>query len=399
MKLFVTVVFLLLHLFKPVQSEVKEQYFGKSEGYPIARGFPFSYEPKYRVGAYSGRAIDEFFKDRDIYLSPTALERKTKSIKGNFPFNNNPEYLLDKHPLMALMLVKEGVIVYEGYRYGTNEKSRFNSESMAKSFTALAVGKALQDGYIKNLDEKIGDIVVEIKDSAVGNATIRQALNMVCGNKFKFGGPTAYEYLKTKFGGSGYSEYDNIFAYFKQLPQEVPGKNFSYDPHCSDALSMVVTKKTGKRLSKYFEEAIWKNLTTTDRGSWMNMNINRGIDSGANLFNASLHDFSQIALLMQNDGRVDDKQILEKKWIEQMIGDSVSVGAYPSRFKRYGYQTWIRNEDASSWYAFLGWNGQRIYIDKVSKSILIAIALEEDHVGDTDKFWDWFRGQSLKNIR
>lgn len=391
--------FLLLQIVRPVQAEVKEQYFGKSDGYPTARGFPFSYEPKYRVGAYSGRAIDEFFKDRDIYFPPTASERKIKSIKGNFPFNNNPDYLLDKHPLMALMLVKEGVIVYEGYRYETNSKSRFGSESMAKSFTALAVMKAVEEGYIKDLDEKIGDIVTEIKDSAVGNSTIRQALNMVCGNKFKFGGQSAHAHLRTKFGGPGYSEYSDIFTYFKQLPVETPGKNFSYDPHCSDALSMVITKKTGKRLSKYFEETIWKSLTTTDRGSWMNMTINRGLDSGANLFNASLHDFSQIALLMQNDGRVDDKQVVDKNLLDQMVGDSVPVGSYPSRFKRYGYQTWIRNEDANSWFAFLGWNGQRIYIDKISKSILIAIALEEDHVGDTDKFWEWFRGQPLKNIK
>jgi len=47
-------------------AEVKEDVYGKAQGYPIARGFPYSYEPKFRVGSYSGRATDEFYKDRDI---------------------------------------------------------------------------------------------------------------------------------------------------------------------------------------------------------------------------------------------------------------------------------------------------------------------------------------------
>jgi CubicO group peptidase (beta-lactamase class C family) len=235
------------------------------------------------------------------------------------------------------MLIKDGNIVFEKYQYGTNEKSRFNSESMAKSFTALAVGKAVEEGYIRNLDQKIDAIVPELVGSPVGKATVRQALNMVCGHKFKFGGDTAFEYLKIRFGGKDFTKYTSIYDYYRDLTPEEPGKKFSYDPHCTDALSMVISKTTGKRLGKYFEEKIWSNLNTLDRGSWMNMGINRSIDSGASQFNASIHDFSQIALMVLNDGLVDGRQVVSKEWINQMTSDTVPIGDYPSRYKKYGY--------------------------------------------------------------
>jgi len=38
-------------------------------------------------------------------------------------------------------------------------------------------------------------------------------------------------------------------------------------------------------------------------------------------------------------------------------------------------------------------------MDKASNSILIAIALEESHVGDTDRFWEWFVSKSISNLK
>ena len=78
----------------------------------------------------------------------------------------------------ALLVIRDGKIVFEDYRNRSTEADRFISFSMAKSITSLLVGIALDKGYIGSLDDQAGAYVPELRAGAYGDVTIRQLLQM-----------------------------------------------------------------------------------------------------------------------------------------------------------------------------------------------------------------------------
>ncbi len=140
-----------------------------------------------------------------------------------------------------------------------------------------------------------------------------------------------------------------------------------------------------------FEEQIWHRIGAESRAAWLNPTLHPELTSGANAFYASLRDYGRLALLFLNQGSHDSSNLVSSAWLKLMHTDRVDVGSYPSNFKRYGYQTWVRTQGDDSWYAGLGNHGQRFYIDPGSKSAMVIFALDESHIGASDKFWDQFR--------
>ncbi|MEL0211482.1 MAG: serine hydrolase domain-containing protein, partial [Novosphingobium sp.] len=81
----------------------------------------------------------------------------------------------------ALLIMKDGRIVTEIYRNGSNERTRFMGWSMTKSITSTLVGAALADGLITSLDDQIIKYLPELKGSGYDGVTIRQVLQMRSG--------------------------------------------------------------------------------------------------------------------------------------------------------------------------------------------------------------------------
>jgi CubicO group peptidase (beta-lactamase class C family) len=68
--------------------------------------------------------------------------------------------------------------VNERYFNGANDKSKFTSWSVAKSFTSTLVGLALADGKIKTLDDPVTNYLPELKGSGYDGKPIRYLLEM-----------------------------------------------------------------------------------------------------------------------------------------------------------------------------------------------------------------------------
>ena len=73
--------------------------------------------------------------------------------------------LLARSRTQGFQVIKDGKIVDERYFNGANDKSKFTSWSVAKSFTSTLVGLALADGKIKSIDEPVTNYLPELKGS------------------------------------------------------------------------------------------------------------------------------------------------------------------------------------------------------------------------------------------
>jgi CubicO group peptidase (beta-lactamase class C family) len=91
---------------------------------------------------------------------------------------------LQRRRITGLLILKNGEIVAERYRYGRTEDGRFLSFSMAKSVTSMLVGAALQRGVIASLDDAAGQYAKELAGSAYGDTPIRHLLRMSSGITF-----------------------------------------------------------------------------------------------------------------------------------------------------------------------------------------------------------------------
>jgi CubicO group peptidase (beta-lactamase class C family) len=86
------------------------------------------------------------------------LPRALRKLNVTYTFagkQHTLDDLLKRSRTQGFLVIKNGKIVDERYFNGANDKSKFTSWSVAKSFTSTLVGLALADGKIKSLDEPV----------------------------------------------------------------------------------------------------------------------------------------------------------------------------------------------------------------------------------------------------
>lgn len=384
------------------RAEVKEALYGKAQGYPFEAGWPLRVNPVNRVGASDGRGLMALFANKPVWMTPEGAAEPLPKQAVRFGWLHQPDYLMSRHAIMAMLLLKDGKVVYEKYQYGTNERSRFDSQSIAKTLTALAVGIAVDRGEIQSLDARMGDLVPGLQRSALGAATVRQTLHMQCGHQFKWidDGPdtSAGRYAAVRFASPEKGGRE-LVEYLQGIEATAPGKKFAYDPHCSDALSMLITQVSGQPLRRYFEEHVWRKIKPAASAAWLSPVRNPELTVGASSFYATLPDWALLAQLVVNGGQLNGTRIVSETWIQAMASDTVPVGKDENEnFARYGYQTWVRTDEPGSWFAGLGNLGKRFYIDRSSKSAMLIFGLDFDHIKESDAFWEWFRKTPLDKL-
>jgi CubicO group peptidase (beta-lactamase class C family) len=380
----------------------KEQLYGKGPNTAFEAGWPLRVNPPNRLAALNGEALQALFARKPVWIEPAAEGAGLPKAMVKFGFFHDPADLLQKHPIMAMVLGKDGKLVFERYQFGTTAQSLFDSQSIAKTLTALSIGVAIQQDSSIDLNAKMAEMAPKLKGSPIGDATLRQALQMQCGHAFKWlddgAEASAGQYAKTRFAAADKGSRD-LYQYFKELPANTPGKTFAYDPHCTEALSMLITQKTGLPLRTFFEQTVWKKMGATSKAAWLSPTRNPELTSGPSAFYATLTDYAMLANTMVNGGVSNGQAVIPARWLESMQTDTVAVGKSENEnFARYGYQVWVRQDKPDSWFAGLGNYGQRFYLDPKSNSFMVIFALDFDHIKDSDKFWEWFRTTPMDKL-
>ena len=155
-----------------------------------------------------------------------------------------------------------------------NEKSRPMSASMAKSLTALTVGKALCEGSIKSIDDDASVYSSRLSGTSWGNARIRHLLAMSSGsNKPVFsptGSPTR-EVLTETLAKSYQGNMNHEFVSLMRNNDEkfsASGQQGLYNNLDTQALAFLVEDATGKKFIEYFQDEIWHSMGASQPAKW-----------------------------------------------------------------------------------------------------------------------------------
>ena len=83
----------------------------------------------------------------------------------------------EQHRGNALIVVYDGVIQLEKYWNGYGRETLFSGHSMTKTVTALAVGKAIEEGFIGSVDDPVGKYITEWAGDARGKIPLKAVLH------------------------------------------------------------------------------------------------------------------------------------------------------------------------------------------------------------------------------
>lgn len=112
---------------------------------------------------------------------------ETRGI-GEQPLDESQEpfesYIKSKETV-AFLIIRRDTILYEKYFDDYMQASVIPSFSMAKSFTSILIGCAIEDGLIKSVDEPVTTYVPELKKQGFDKVTIKNLLQMTSGIDFQ----------------------------------------------------------------------------------------------------------------------------------------------------------------------------------------------------------------------
>lgn len=279
---------------------------------------------------------------------------------------------------IAFLIIKNDSILYENYTEGYDENSLTNSFSMAKSITTALLGKAIRDGFIKNLDQPVSHFLPEIRSS--------------------FDTPLTVGDLSSMSSGLNWDEdYYNPFsltarAYFDEDLREVvsnlriteePGREFNYLSGNTLMLGMVLEKATGSNLSSYLSQSFWIPMGMKNDALWQLDSRESGLEKAYCCIASNAKDFARFGKLFKDYGKWNGEQILDSSFV---------ATATKPRFDdspQYGYGLWLSDHKDKDIFYLRGVLGQ--YVIVIPEDDLIIVRLghslrkrekDEDHSPD-----------------
>jgi CubicO group peptidase (beta-lactamase class C family) len=284
------------------------------------------------------------------------------------PLPDNLRTFLEEYKSVAYLIIKNDSIAYEEYWEGYSDTSHSNSFSMAKSVVSLLVGIAVDEGYIKTLDEPVMSYLPSFEKGDKPKVTIRNLLTMSSGLDFMESYSTPFNYTTEAYYGN---DLEKMVGKLRVI--EKPGTIYRYKSGDPQILEMILRKATGKPISEYLSEKVWKPIGAEHSAYW-SVDHKGGHEKAYCCIYSNARDFAKIGKLYMDSGRVDSTQIVSKEWIEM----SITPNYLPDEDGNdstdyYGMQWWMMNYQEHQIYYMRGLGGQ--YVICIPDKDLIIVRL------------------------
>lgn len=283
---------------------------------------------------------------------------------------------LDSLGTIAYLIIKNDSIIHEQYWEGYDAASLSNSFSMAKSMVAMLVGIAIDEGKIKSVDQPVGDFLPSFKEGEKAKITLKHLLTMSSGMNFDEHYKNPFAYTAEGYFGSALEELT-----LKHEAVEVPGKKWKYLSGNTQLLSMVVNKATGKPVSDYLSEKLWKPMGAENEALWM-LDHEAGSEIAFCCFNSNARDFARFGKLLLDTGKWNGNPLISHDYVLAQITPADLIDNHDKPNQKYGYQTWLMPDyKGLNIYYMRGILGQ--YIICIPEKELIVVRLGHKRIRPT----------------
>ncbi|MEA4842034.1 MAG: serine hydrolase [[Clostridium] symbiosum] len=282
--------------------------------------------------------------------------------------------------IAGIVVEKNGVRLYENYFNGYTANHAVHVASVTKSIFSVLLGIAIEQGYIRNIEQKVLEFFpeyhIQTGEKTIQRITLKNLLNMTAPYKYQV---EPYEMF--------FASQNPLQDALDFLGGDSPIGEFNYSAvGGTHILSGILTNATGQSALEFGKKCLFEPLginvnqnvillNKEEHISIMNDKNTRGwvVDpQGRNMASWGLFltpsDMSKIGNLYQNCGIWGDKQIIAEKWIAESTREQSRCAEWGNL--GYGYLWWIIDKDS---YGALGDGGNVIYVNR-KRNIVVSIA-------------------------
>lgn len=279
--------------------------------------------------------------------------------------------------LHSLMIVRNGKVIAERW-FGENAANKPHIlNSVSKTFTATAIGLAVDEGRLKVTDKVISffpDKLPQIISPYLEELEIHHLLTMSVGHDTD---PT-----RSIRNGEGLDWVETFLAY---PIEHKPGTEHVYNSLATYMLSAIIQKVTGEKLIDYLYPRLFRPLGIAG-ANWEESP--QGINTGGWGLYVKTEDMAKLGLLYLQKGKWNGEQLISESWVEEASRSHIE--SLPAGTKRenltmkpkdsdwlqgYGYQLWRSRHNS---YRADGANGQYILVLPEKNTVIVTTA----HIGD-----------------
>lgn len=256
------------------------------------------------------------------------------------------------HNIQSITIVRNGYLVLDSYINFFEEGQKHETYSVTKSVMSALIGIAIDNGYIKDVNQTITQLFPDKKIDNLNNSkkliTLKDLLMMASGLDCNYGS-------ENKSAGTIAMRKSNDWTQHNlNLPMaQMPGEHFNYCNGVSHLLSAIIFESTDMQTLDFAKKYLFNPLGIKDV-EWEESP--EGISNGFMGLRLLPKDMAKIGLLYLNKGEWENKQIISAEWIEESTQPNI-VGRWNG--EDYGYQWWI---NPGGYYSALGNLGQAIYV-------------------------------------
>ena len=236
----------------------------------------------------------------------------------------------------SLMILRHGSVIAAGWWWPYTRDQLQLLYSVSKSFTATAVGLAVEDGLL-GLDDLVishfPELETEISDPRVRSIRVRHIAAMASGH------------LEDTWPRVLASDSEHPVRGFLRLrPERDPGSIFRYNQSATYTLAAIVQRVTGESVTDYLRNRVLDPIGAGPVVWWEHP---EGQDLGFSGLHAATDVVARLGQLYLNNGSWRGRQILSSSWVGQASNSQIETETDDPAAETgidsqlgYGYQFW-----------------------------------------------------------
>ena len=303
------------------------------------------------------------------------------------------EDLFKVHFARGMILIQDDKVLYEKYFDGFGPHKQHIWFSMSKSLASAALGILVEQGKI-DVKKSPAHYIPELKNSGFERVTIQNLLDMATSIDFKetytdMTSDFALKYAVAMNMGwlpgardaqpestEIYGIHDFLSKYVKPNKELEPGTDFDYNSSNADVIGWLISRVSGQPYERFISEQIWSKLGMEHDAYFTVDRAFMPVVTGG--MNSTLRDAARFALMIRDEGRVKNKQLIPSEWINSALNIDEKLKSHMNANPKYGEESWeayhnmwwILDGEKGEFCA-TGIHGQVIYINRSKNTVMV----------------------------
>jgi CubicO group peptidase (beta-lactamase class C family) len=261
----------------------------------------------------------------------------------------------------SLLIVRNGYVVLDAYFYPYDGSNVHDVASVTKSVTGILVGAAIEQGKIKNVQQRVlpffANRTISNRDARKERLTVEHLLTMTSG--------LDCDYKDNEKTLRDMKESDDWVQFMLNLPMvEEPGRKFVYCSGGMHLLSAIISQTVGISERDFARQSLFQPLGIVNERWPADAH---GISHGWGDLHLHPRDMAKLGYLWLNQGMWDGKRIVSADWVRESTRAQTGTGTESD----YGYGWLVRSRVTPLIYEASGRGGERISVIPAKNMIVV----------------------------